>query len=53
VILHSAPATEIAKMLLDGEATIAEIAESLQVSRTLVADVVAYLAGAQLVVARC
>ncbi|MET8760351.1 hypothetical protein [Lentzea sp. NPDC004782] len=53
VILHSAPATEIAKMLLEGETTIAQIAESLQISRTLVADVVAYLAGAQLVVARC
>lgn len=52
-ILHSAPATEIAKSLLDGETTITHIADALQVSRTLVADVVAYLAGAQLVVARC
>ena len=53
-ILHSAPATEIAKALLDGETTIAQISDSLHVSRTLVADVVAYLAGAQLVVvARC
>lgn len=52
-ILHSAPATEIAKTLLDSDSTIAQIAESLQVSRTLVADVVAYLAGAQLLVARC
>ena len=53
-ILHSAPATEIAKSLLDGETTIAHIADALQISPTLVADVVAYLAGAQLVVvARC
>lgn len=53
VILHSAPATEIAKSLLDGETTIAHISDALHVSRTLVADVVAYLAGAQLVVPRC
>lgn len=53
-ILHSAPATEIAKWLLDSETTIARIAEELQVERTLVADVVAYLAGAELVVVqRC
>ena len=52
-ILHSAPATEIAKSLLGGETTITHIADALQISRTLVADVVAYLAGAQLVVARC
>jgi hypothetical protein len=50
VILHSAPATEIAKSLLDGDTTIAQIAEALQVEDTLVADVVAYLAGAELVV---
>ncbi len=54
VILHSAPATEIAKSLLDAETTIAQVAEALQVDKTLVADVVAYLAGAQLVaVQRC
>ncbi|MET9628466.1 hypothetical protein ABZX92_13465 [Lentzea sp. NPDC006480] len=54
VILHSAPATEIAKSLLAGETTIAQVAESLQIEQSLVADVVAYLAGAQLVVpARC
>lgn len=50
VILHSAPATEIAKSLLDASATIAQVAEALQVERTLVADVVAYLAGAGLVI---
>jgi hypothetical protein len=50
VILHSAPATEIAKSLLDTSATIAQVAEALQVERTLVADVVAYLAGAGLVI---
>lgn len=54
VILHSAPATEIAKSLLAGETTIAQVAEALQIERSLVGDVVAYLAGAQLVVpARC
>lgn len=50
VILHSAPATEIAKSLLGTETTIAQAAEALQVERTLVADVVAYLAGAGLVI---
>jgi hypothetical protein len=50
VILHSAPATEIAKSLLNTSATITQVAESLQVERTLVADVVAYLAGAGLVI---
>ncbi|MFD4670228.1 hypothetical protein ACFWNN_10875 [Lentzea sp. NPDC058450] len=54
VILHSAPATEIAKSLLHTESTINQLAESLQVDKTLVADVVAYLAGADLVaVQRC
>lgn len=54
VILHSAPATEIAKSLLHNESTIDQLAEALQVEKTLVADVVAYLAGADLVVAqRC
>ncbi|MFI6100357.1 hypothetical protein ACIA8G_32835 [Lentzea sp. NPDC051213] len=54
VILHSAPATEIAKSLLDTETTIAQVAEALQIEKTLVADVVAYLAGAELVaVQRC
>ncbi|MFS8100145.1 hypothetical protein LFM09_23730 [Lentzea alba] len=54
VILHSAPATEIAKSMLDNETTIAQVAETLQVEKVLVADVVAYLAGAGLVVvARC
>ncbi|MET9229875.1 hypothetical protein [Lentzea sp. NPDC003310] len=53
-ILHSAPATEIAKSLLHTESTINQLAGSLQVDRTLVADVVAYLAGADLVVVqRC
>lgn len=51
VILHSAPATEIAKSLLDTETTITDLAEALQVEKTLVADVVAYLAGAGLAVA--
>ncbi|MEV6238721.1 hypothetical protein [Lentzea sp. NPDC051838] len=50
VILHGAPATEIAKALLTGETTIAQVAEALQLDRTLVADVIAYLAGAQFVV---
>ncbi|MFD5831278.1 hypothetical protein, partial [Lentzea sp. NPDC060358] len=50
VILHSAPATEIAKWLLDSATTITEIAETLHLQRALVADVVAYLAGAGLVV---
>jgi hypothetical protein len=50
VILHSAPATEIAKWLLDTETTVAQVAEALQVEPTLVSDVVAYLAGAGLVV---
>jgi hypothetical protein len=50
VILHSAPATEIAKSLLDTSVTIAQVAEALQVERTLVADVVAYLAGAGFVI---
>ncbi|WP_143138808.1 hypothetical protein [Lentzea waywayandensis] len=54
VILHSAPATEIAKSLLHNESTIDQLAEALQVEKTLVADVVAYLAGADLVaVQRC
>jgi hypothetical protein len=52
VILHGAPATEIAKSLLDTESSIAAVAESLQLAKTLVGDVVAYLAGAGLVV-RC
>lgn len=50
VILHSAPATEITKALLDTESTIIQVAEALQVEKSLVADVVAYLAGAGLVV---
>ncbi len=50
VILHNAPATEITKALLDTETTVAEVAEALQVDEELVADVVAYLAGAGLVV---
>ncbi|HEX8869081.1 MAG TPA: hypothetical protein VF821_25705, partial [Lentzea sp.] len=50
VILHGAPATEIAKSLLAGETTIVQVAEALQLDRTLVADVIAYLAGAQFVV---
>lgn len=50
VILHSAPATEIAKSLLDNETTIIQIADWLQVEKAMVADVVAYLAGAGLVV---
>lgn len=50
VILHSAPATEITKALLDTDGTIARVAETLQVEQDLVADVVAYLAGAGLVV---
>jgi hypothetical protein len=50
VILHSAPATEIAKSLLNAETSITAVAEALQLEKTLVADVVAYLAGAGLVV---
>lgn len=50
VILHNAPATEIAKWLLDTETTVASIAEALHLEETLVSDVVAYLAGAGLVV---
>ncbi|HEX7301693.1 hypothetical protein [Lentzea sp.] len=50
VILHNAPATEIAKWLLETETTIADIADVLHLQRSLVADVVAYLAGAGLVV---
>ncbi|WP_329787022.1 hypothetical protein V1227_19305 [Lentzea sp. DG1S-22] len=54
VILHGAPATEIAKSLLDNAGTITQVAETLHVEKALVADVVAYLAGAGLVVpARC
>jgi hypothetical protein len=45
-VLHRAPATEIAKSLLDGETTIAEVAEALQVDSAVVADVVAYLGAA-------
>ena len=51
VILHSAPAAEITKALLDTAARSLHVAESLQVEKDLVADVVAYLAGAGLVVA--
>ncbi|MEU7480431.1 hypothetical protein AB0A63_30950 [Lentzea sp. NPDC042327] len=51
VILHSAPATEITKALLAADSTVVEVAEALQVDAELVADVVAYLAGAGLVVA--
>ncbi|GGN19380.1 hypothetical protein GCM10011609_70630 [Lentzea pudingi] len=50
VILHSAPATEIAKSLLHTGTTIALVADALQVEKNLVADVVAYLAGAGLAV---
>jgi hypothetical protein len=50
VILHSAPATEIAKWLLGTETTVARVAEALQVEQGLVSDVIAYLAGAGLVV---
>lgn len=50
VILHSAPATEIAKWLLDTETTVAQVAEALQVEKTLVSDVIAYLSGAGFVV---
>lgn len=49
-ILHSAPATEIAKSLLHTGTTIAQVADALQVEKNLVADVVAYLAGAGLAV---
>ncbi|SDH51288.1 hypothetical protein SAMN05216553_12559 [Lentzea fradiae] len=50
VILHNAPATEIAKWLLDTETTVASVAEALHLEKALVSDVVAYLAGAGLVV---
>ncbi|WP_191303138.1 hypothetical protein [Lentzea cavernae] len=46
VTLHRAPAAEIAKSLMHTESTIADIANNLQLSRLIVADVVAYLAGA-------
>jgi hypothetical protein len=49
VVLHSTPATEIAKALLDAETTITQVAEVLQVEKELVGDIVAYLAGACLV----
>ncbi|GAB3473894.1 hypothetical protein [Amycolatopsis cihanbeyliensis] len=47
-VLHRSPATEIAKCLLSGETTITEVAGGLQVGRPVVGDVVAYLAGAGL-----
>jgi len=46
VVLHRTPAPGIAKQLLDGKTTVAEVAERLQVDRGIVADVVAYLASA-------
>ncbi|KOV80022.1 hypothetical protein [Nocardia sp. NRRL S-836] len=51
VTLHRAPATEIAKSLMHSpSSTIAEIANNLQVERLIVADVVAYIAGAGFIV---
>ncbi|GAB2840399.1 hypothetical protein [Lentzea nigeriaca] len=46
VVLHREPATAVAKALLAGDTTIAEISDSLQLDRPVVADVVAYLTGA-------
>ncbi|WP_216214616.1 hypothetical protein [Amycolatopsis aidingensis] len=45
VVLHRAPATEIAKCLLSGRTTITEVADGLQLAPPVVGDVVAYLAG--------
>jgi hypothetical protein len=50
VTLHRAPAAEIAKSLMHTESTIADIANNLQLSLLIVADVVAYLAGAGFIV---
>ena len=46
VVLHRTPAPGIAKQLLDGRTTVAEVANRLQVDQGIVADVVAYLASA-------
>ncbi|HEX6340533.1 hypothetical protein [Umezawaea sp.] len=46
VVLHRPPAPGIAKQLLDGRTTVTEVAGRLQVDRSTVADVVAYLASA-------
>jgi hypothetical protein len=46
VVLHREPAPAVAKALLAADTTIAEISDSLQLDRPVVADVVAYLAGA-------
>lgn len=50
VTLHRAPSAEIAKSLMHTESTIADIANTLQLDRLIVADVVAYLAGAGFIV---
>lgn len=50
VTLHRAPAAEIAKSLMHTESTIIDIANNLQLDRLIVADVVAYLAGAGFIV---
>ncbi len=49
VHLHRPPATGIAKLLGAGENTVVGLAERLRVDRAVVADVVAYLASADLV----
>ena len=46
VVLHREPASAVAKAMLAADTTIAEISDSLQLDRPVVADVVAYLAGA-------
>lgn len=46
VVLHRPPAPGIAKLLLDGSTTVAEVAERLRVDENVVADVVAYLSSA-------
>ncbi len=49
VVLHRAPAPGIVKRLLDGRTTVAEVADALRVDQGIVADVVAYLASAGLI----
>jgi hypothetical protein len=49
VVLHRAPAIGIANRLLDGRTTVAGLAERLGIGREIVADVVAYLASADLI----
>ncbi|GLZ36164.1 hypothetical protein Lesp02_83510 [Lentzea sp. NBRC 105346] len=45
-VLHRPPATAIAKSLLDGETTIAEVGTGTETGSEVVSDVIAYLTGA-------